>query len=77
MIREIITPQSQEYLLRIPKEYINTKVEFLILPFVYPKQEEKAKSRKDIFDKTVGILSSRNINPIKWQDEIRQEWERE
>ncbi|HFS85515.1 MAG TPA: hypothetical protein ENK72_02735 [Epsilonproteobacteria bacterium] len=31
----------------------------------------------DIFDKTAGILKGKNIDPVKWQREIREEWERE
>ena len=33
MLREIVIPQVQDYTLRIPVEYLNTKVEILILPF--------------------------------------------
>ena len=39
MLREIITPQSDEYMIHIPKEYINTKVEILVLPFDYTNEE--------------------------------------
>ncbi|CAA6801299.1 MAG: Unknown protein [uncultured Sulfurovum sp.] len=41
MLREIITPQSDEYMIHIPKEYINTKVEILVLPFAEVKEEKK------------------------------------
>jgi len=30
----------------------------------------------DIFAKTAGIISSQNIDPIKWQNDIRSEWDR-
>jgi len=76
MLREIITPQSDEYMIHIPKEYINTKVEILVLPFAYPEAKEEKKTKKDIFSKTAGILSSQDIDPIKWQDEMRGEWDR-
>lgn len=39
MLREIITPQSDEYMIHIPKEYINTKVEILVLPFAYTNED--------------------------------------
>ena len=74
MLREIITPQSDEYIVHIPKEYINTKIEILVLPFTYPKEDKKIK--KDIFSKTAGILSSEDIDPIEWQNEMRGEWDR-
>jgi len=32
MLREIITPQTQDYTVKIPLEYLNTKVEILVLP---------------------------------------------
>lgn len=30
---------------------------------------------QDIFSKTAGILSSRKIDPIEWQNQIRSEWD--
>lgn len=41
MLREIIKPQTQEYILHIPKEYLNQEIEILILPFSYNKKEKK------------------------------------
>jgi len=29
----------------------------------------------DIFSQTAGLLSSQNIDPIAWQNKIRNEWE--
>ena len=39
MVREIIKPISEIYNLHIPKEYINKRVEILILPFSYDKEK--------------------------------------
>ena len=39
MVREIINPQSEEYVIRIPKEYIDTQVEILILPLSDKKED--------------------------------------
>lgn len=33
MLIKIITPQTQDYTLRIPAEYLNTQTEILVLPF--------------------------------------------
>lgn len=33
MLRKIITPQTQDYTLQIPVEYLNTQIEILVLPF--------------------------------------------
>lgn len=30
----------------------------------------------DIINKTAGILAGKNINPIEWQRQIRDEWDR-
>ncbi len=76
MVREIVTPQSQEYILNIPEEYIDKEIEILILPFSYPKESDEKEIKKDIFAKTSGILTSQNLDPLKWQDEIRDEWDR-
>ena len=73
MLREIITPKSQDYTLRIPAEYLNTKVEILVLPFV--EQENVVDTSTDIIKNTAGILASQTIDPLKWQKEIRDEWE--
>jgi len=69
MLREIIKPQSEEYILHIPKEYLNHEVEILVLPFTYPKTVEEKQSKKEIFAKTAGILASQNIDPLAWQEE--------
>lgn len=73
MIREIVRPKSQDYTIRIPKEYINQEVEILVLPF---SQIEENDDFVDLARKTSGILKDKNIDPIKWQKEIRDEWER-
>jgi len=31
---------------------------------------------EDIFEKSSGILAPLNIDPLKWQEEIRDEWNR-
>ncbi|MBF0407250.1 MAG: hypothetical protein HQM10_07845 [Candidatus Riflebacteria bacterium] len=74
MLREIIRPQSEIYSLRIPKEYLNQDVEILVLPFSYPKTEESS-TKSDIVKATAGLLKDKNIDPVKWQNEIREEWD--
>lgn len=77
MLRQIITPTTEHYDLHIPKEYINHKVEILVLPFSYTNKEltQQQNSSYDIFMSTSGILKSKNIDPIKWQEEIRNDRE--
>ena len=74
MVREIIKPVSEVYNLHIPKEYINKRVEILILPFSYNEKNEVMEQNDDILKKTSGILKNTNIDPLKWQEEIRDEW---
>lgn len=73
MLREIIVPQTQNYTVKIPLEYLNTKVEILVLPFS-ESEANVVDNRLDAIKKTAGILSTQNIDPLKWQLEIRQEW---
>ncbi|MDD5399895.1 MAG: hypothetical protein PHQ93_01730 [Sulfurimonas sp.] len=76
MVREIIKPTSEFYNLHIPKEYINHEVEILILPFSYDKElNSKRTQNDDTFSKTSGLLKSKNIDPLKWQEEIRNDRE--
>jgi hypothetical protein len=42
MLREIICPQIEEYMLHIPPEYLNKKVEILVLPFLKKKRHKKS-----------------------------------
>ena len=74
MVREIIKPVSEVYNLHIPKEYINKRVEILILAFSYNEKNEVMEQNDDILKKTSGILKNTNIDPLKWQEEIRDEW---
>ncbi|MBF7065914.1 hypothetical protein ACOL3B_08450 [Aliarcobacter butzleri] len=75
MVREIIKPENEIYQLHIPKEYINKRIEILILPFSYNEEKKiLSKNNEDIFFQAAGILKNKNIDPLKWQNEIRNEW---
>jgi len=67
MLRWIVRPTSEIYHIHIPKEYINTEVEILVLPFSYDFKN-KYQAREDLFFKTAGILKDKNIDPEKWQE---------
>jgi hypothetical protein len=54
MVRKIIKPQSEEYLLHIPKEYIDREVEILVLPI----REENT----SFFDEEELLLRVENIH---------------
>jgi hypothetical protein len=74
MIKEIIRPQSQQYVIEIPKEYLNRDVVVSVVPLA--DDAKQSDDRLGIIKKTAGILAGRKINPVKWQREIRSEWER-
>lgn len=74
MLREIIELKEQDYLLRIPKEYLNRRIEILVLPFD-GEVNESNRNNEEILKKTAGILKNRNIDPVKWQQNIRSEWD--
>ena len=76
MLREIIKPTTDFYSVHIPKKYINQEVEILVLPFSYKnRQEIEDNVSCDVFSKTSGILKSKNIDPLQWQEEIRNDRE--
>jgi len=41
MLREIITPNKRRVEIRIPQEYVNKKIEILVLPFFEIEPDEK------------------------------------
>jgi hypothetical protein len=74
MLRQIIRPTQEHYDLHIPKEYLNHEVEILVLPFSYNKEEQLSqKESVDLLMKTSGILKSKAIDPLKWQEDIRSD----
>jgi len=77
MVREIIIPKSENHYVSIPKEYINKKIEILILPFENPTEDTSQTTEQGILSQTRGILSIKKIDPVKWQNSIRDEYERQ
>lgn len=75
MLREIVRPTSEIYHIHIPKEYINAEVEILVLPFSHD-YENNSQANNELFSKTSGILKDKNIDPEKWQEDMRGEWDR-
>ncbi len=75
MLRQIIKPKTEKYLLNIPKEYLNKRVEILVLPYENSEDTDMPKKSTGIIAKTAGILKNKNIDPVKWQRKIRNEWD--
>ena len=77
MIREIIKPKSDEYLLHIPPMYINKEIEILVFPLDIEEKKTNSKNNfNQLSKKTAGLLAKRKVDPIKWQQKIRNEWGR-
>jgi hypothetical protein len=69
MLREIVQVKNENYNLKIPKEYLNKKVEIL----VFGINDKKNYNASEILNKSAGILKNKNIDPVKWQREIRDD----
>ena len=69
MLREIIRPTSENYSIHIPKEYIDTEVEILVLPFDSTKNKIKPKEYTE-----VQSFSNHSANTIEeWLDDSEDE----
>ena len=53
---------------RFPKNKLSVKME--------KSAVEKPEKDQDIFSQTSGLLKSHHIDPVIWQKEMRDEWER-
>ncbi len=53
-------------------------IEILVVPFGDDLKDKKQKTRanKQRLQKIAGLLRSRNIDPVQWQQSIRLEYER-
>ncbi len=72
MIAEAYIENSQMRVVNFPKEFLKSKHwEINIEPV-----KEINDDFKNLSNKTSGILFGKNIDPIKWQEKIRNEWER-
>ncbi len=67
MVREIINPQSEEYVIRIPKEYIGTQVEILILP-LSDKKEDAFFNEAELFER-IETIKNGKVVPLS-RDEV-------
>lgn len=69
MLREIVRPTSENYNIHIPKEYINTEVEILVLPFSNMQNKIKDNEQSEI-----QAFSNHSANNIEeWLDESEDE----
>ncbi len=70
MYREIIKPTSEEYTIKIPKEYLDLEVEILVLPFsLDDKQTKKQKNLSKLLDVGVWDINEEDIKVKDWKIE--------
>ena len=75
MVRKIIKLQSEEYTIHIPKEYINTQVEILVLPLSSMYDSELTnEQKKELNQRMDSFHNDRNIGRT-W-DDIKSELNR-
>lgn len=56
-IREIVRSQSENLIIKLPEEFINKKIEVIILPYYELIEQTKRKERLlKIFNESKGIL---------------------
>lgn len=57
IIREIITSPSKELVVKLPAEFVNKKIEIIILPYYEEsKQLDKKERLLRIFEQSKGVL---------------------
>ncbi len=76
MLKEIIIANTNTYTLQIPNEYLNRRLEIMVFPADEIKNRKEKDKKIELIWKTAGILKKENIDPITWQKNIRDEWER-
>ncbi len=57
-IREIVSPQSEELVIKLPRNFIQKKIEVIILPFHQEEKEMTSKKERlmKIFNESKGIF---------------------
>jgi len=66
MVREIIKPNSNEYILNLPKEYVNQELEIIVLPLKEKKVNVDNKEVKEFSNHSANIID-------EWLDESEDE----
>ncbi|SDN75724.1 hypothetical protein SAMN04488516_10674 [Desulfonauticus submarinus] len=67
MLRKVVKVNKNTYTIQLPDEYLNQEVEIVIQPL-------GGSEFFDLSKLTSGLLADKNIEPIKWQMKMRNEW---
>jgi hypothetical protein len=78
MIREILRPNSNNFTISIPSEYINQEIEFIMFPLkkdkiVKNKKTKNKKSLKGVFNKYANS-SKLDLEEMAWQNHIVEKY---
>ena len=68
---EIINLSEETILVKIPKHLVNKKLELIINQI----EDDSNLSKNNIVKETAGLLKD-NFDPVKWQKQMRDDWER-
>jgi len=73
MYREIIKVTSEDYMIKIPKEYLNQEVEILVFPFSYIKKEKT----REFNMKTISPIMILQTSAMKrtWDNSEDEAWD--
>jgi len=66
MIREIVKPKTQDFVIHLPDEYIDQEIEIL----VFPIKEKKT----SITNKLSGILKNSNLNEKDYKEYLEEKY---
>ena len=70
MYREIIKPTSEEYMIKIPKEYLDQEVEILVFPLSLKNRRDNNKKNLDrLFNIGVWDISEEDAKVKDWKIE--------
>jgi hypothetical protein len=71
MLVEYITPIKDTYLLNIPKELVNSRLEITLKKVRNTTPDLKI---LELIQNTAGLIKDRNIDVTEWQRNLRDEW---
>ncbi len=69
MIREIVRPKSQDFVIRLPDEYVNQDLEILVFPI-----NSKKDKKYSITNNLSGILKNYNIDEEDYKKHLEKKY---
>jgi len=69
MIREIVKPKSQDFVIHLPNEYVNQDLEILVFPIQVKKEKQIS-----ITENLSGILKNSKIDEKDYQKHLENKY---